>query len=92
MAGAVGVVVKIFLSAMKPNKIHDARISKLEEKVEQHDRLLGRDKDHFEELEKSNQITQRALLALLSHAIDGNNVQELKNAKDDLQNFLIGGK
>lgn len=40
-------------------------------------------------IEEGNRITQRALLALLKHSIDGNEVEELKNASDELTRYLI---
>jgi hypothetical protein len=33
---------------------------------------------------------QQSMLALLSHALNGNDVDSLKKAKEDLQNYLIG--
>ena len=39
--------------------------------------------------EEGNKYTQKALLALLAHAIDGNNVEQLRKAEDDLKNYLI---
>ena len=54
-----------------------------------HDELLANDKRHFEILEEGNRVNQRCMLALLSHDIDGNEVEGLKTAKDELQKFLI---
>ena len=41
------------------------------------------------ELEKGTRITQKAILALLKHSIDGNNIEALKKAEGDLSEFLI---
>ena len=43
----------------------------------------------MQRLEEGNKITQRALLALLAHGIDGNDVDAMKKAKTDLTNYLI---
>jgi hypothetical protein len=34
-------------------------------------------------------VTQQALLALMSHAINGNDIDKLSRAKDDLESYLI---
>ena len=31
----------------------------------------------------------KSILALMSHAIDGNHQEELKMARDDMQNYLL---
>ena len=56
---------------------------------QEHDKLLVDEETRLELLNTSSATTQRALLALLSHAIDGNNVDELKAARKELQDFLI---
>lgn len=90
VAGATTIIVRAFQKAKEPEKQQDERISALEEKVEKHDKLFNNDNKRLIELEKGNRVTQQALLALLSHAINGNNDAELKEAKVKLENYLIG--
>ena len=52
--------------------------------------LSVNDKKRLEEMEQGNKVTQRAILALLSHGIDGNDIEAMKAAKKELQDFLIG--
>ena len=40
-------------------------------------------------IEKSNKITQTALLALLKHSLNGNDVDSLKDAEKSLEEYLI---
>jgi site-specific DNA-cytosine methylase len=54
-----------------------------------YDEYFARDLHRFEELESGNKLVQEAILALLSHAIDGNEVDGLKDAKKSLQKYLI---
>lgn len=74
--------------ARTPEKSQDARIERLESKVDELFDLHNKDKDKIKELEKGNVVTQEALLALLSHAIDGNNTEGLTKARDGLQKYL----
>lgn len=40
-------------------------------------------------MEDANSATIRALLALLNHGIDGNNIKQMQDAKELLQDYLI---
>ena len=41
------------------------------------------------ELEKGTRITQKAILALLKHSIDGNNTNGLKESEKELSEYLL---
>ena len=66
---AISAAIKVVCGAIeqfrKPNKTQDARIAELERKA-------VNDYNRLNQLEEGNIITQRALLALLAHGIDGN--------------------
>ena len=66
-----------------------SRLDALEKKHEQYDDYFRRDLRRIEIVEEGNRVTQKALLALMSHAIDGNDIERLKKAKDDLNEYLI---
>lgn len=73
----------------KPNDKQNERLDELERwrGTVEHDLEEGR--KHFKENDDSNRVTQEALLALLSHAIDGNDLDKLKTARDNLHEYLI---
>lgn len=83
---AISAAVKVVCGAIerlrKPNKTQDSRITELERKA-------VNDYNRLNQLEEGNIITQRALLALLAHGIDGNDIEAMKLAKEDLTNYLI---
>ena len=72
-----------------PQQNHEERILLIERKLVEYDTFFSNDKARLDSIEEGNKATQKALLALLSNAIDGDNVEELKEAKDDLQRYLI---
>ena len=45
--------------------------------------------ERLNELEDSNRVIMRALMALLSHEISGNSDEKLKASLDEIQKFLI---
>lgn len=89
LSGAVHVIINGFTTLSAPNKIQNTRLDNIELRLEKHDELFRKDLQRFEGLEEGNRVTQRAILALLEHGIDGNDVAALERAKDDLQEYLI---
>ena len=88
-SNAVEKIVKAVRAAKAPNDRQNARIETLEEWKEHVDRKLNNDNERLEIIENGNRATARALLALLDHGIDGNNIKQMQDAKEGLQNHLI---
>lgn len=89
IAGAVGWMVKVVRAAKKPSQRVNDRLAALEEGHKQHTEYLEQDKRRLDVMEQGNRVTQRALLALLKHGIDGNDIDAMKKAEVELQEFLI---
>jgi len=89
IAAAIGWIIKGINAAKVPAKKVDERLSGVEKAIEQHKDFLDSDKRRLEALEEGNRVTQRAILALLAHGIDGNDIEAMKSAKEELQNHLI---
>ena len=100
VSGAISVIINLANKAKEPNKMQDQRISALEEKVsditdrlEKGDHHFDSDQERMDALERSMKETNRVIIeslqALTAHAIDGNNSQELKEAKKRLDDYLI---
>lgn len=89
LANAAEKIASAVRHAKAPNVRQDDRIKKLEDDVEEIKEKLTADHDRFEAVDKGNRVTQRALLALLDHGIDGNNIEQMQHAKEELQNHLI---
>ena len=100
VSGAIAVIVNFVHKAKEPNKIQNERIDKLEEAVETINDRLDRGDRHFisddermssleHEVKKTNKVIIESLQALTSHAIDGNNIEQLKQSEKTLNNYLI---
>ena len=89
VAAAVTVIIKAVQKAKQPEKTQNERIEKLEKKMEKYDQQFDNDNKRLKALEEGNRITQEALLALLGHAKDGNNTQQIIEAENDLKQYLI---
>lgn len=89
LANAAEKISKAWRAAKAPNVRQDERLAALEEWREEVEGKLTHDHERFENLDSGNRVTQRALLALLDHGIDGNNIEQMQHAKEELQNHLI---
>ena len=96
IGAVVALVVKLIDKIKAPEKAQDKRIELLELKLEAHDKILEKykgfftnDDNRFKSIEKSNKIIQGALLALLKHALNGNDIDSLKDAEKTLEGYLI---
>ena len=89
LANAAEKIAGIVKAAKAPNKTQDDRLDALEDWRRIVDRKLDHDNTRLENIEAGDRAIQRALLALLDHGIDGNNVEQMQHAKEELQNHLI---
>jgi hypothetical protein len=85
-ADKIGKAVQV---AKAPNARQDERITDLEDWRKGVDAKLAADKKRLDIIDAGNRATQRAILALLDHGIDGNNIEQMQHAKEELQNHLI---
>lgn len=72
-----------------PNADQNARIEALEKATTELQREAARIQLRLDESEDEKPILFKTLLALLGHGIDGNNVEEMRSAKQEIQNYLI---
>jgi len=89
ISSATAIIIKLVQKAKQPERNQDKRIEELERLVKRHEQLFNNDNTRLNELEEGNRVTQQALLALLSHSINGNDTDKLTKARDDLQQYLI---
>ena len=92
----VQIVAKILEVIRMPEKVQNDKLKSLESRIESLEAMSTKmltffknDNERIVNISKGNEVTQKALLALLSHAIDGNNENQLKEARDKLQDYLI---
>ena len=89
LAGAYNTIMSAVKNYREEKKRKDAPVNTLEETVKKHDEQLKDDHERLDDLEDSNRIIMRALMALLSHEINGNSDDKLKASYDEIQQFLI---
>lgn len=89
IGGAIKVVKGWLTDANKPKKEIKTEIESIEGTLENHSKFFENDKKAIYELKRGQHIMYKSQLALISHAIDGNNTKELKEVKSELINELL---
>ena len=88
LANAAEKITKTVQAAKAPNARQDERLSALEVWREEVDRKLSSDKKELGEIHDGLRASHLAQLALLDHALNGNNVTQMQDAKAALQKYL----
>lgn len=77
-------------------KLREAPVETLTARVDAHDKMLANDKRRMEEMNerlntmrKESSMTLRGVRALLSHEINGNSNDKLKESYDQIDDYLL---
>ena len=96
ISAAIGVIAKALDKARAPEKEQNKRLDEHEKRLNAHDEIIEKFKEYFDnddrrfkEIEKSNKVTQSAILALLKYSLNGNDTDSLKKAEESLESYLI---
>lgn len=96
ISAAIGVIAKAIDKAKQPENEQNKRLDEHEKRLNMHDDYIEKFKEFFDNddkrfkaIEKSNKITQSALLALLKYSLNGNDTESLKKAEESLEEYLI---
>lgn len=93
---AIGVLINLVSKLKEPERKQDERIKACEDRLDRFDGIIEKFQGYFDNddkrlkaIDEGNKITQTALLALLKHALNGNDTQALKIAEKNLEEYLI---
>ena len=100
LSSAGAVIANIIHKAKAPNKKQDERLAALEEDVKKIEERLELGNQRFENdanklvalehsMKTTNKIIIESLQALTAHAIDGNNIEQLRQSEKSLNDYLI---
>lgn len=71
-----------------PNEEQNRRIAALEVRCDKYDRYFDSDKQRISDLEQMLSVLIKAEFAMLSHAINGNDIDKLKEVQEDMMEYL----
>ena len=82
LISAIWGVYKIVVELKKPS-------IELKQEVDDHERKLNNDHVRLNEIEESNKMLLQCMLVIINHEITGNGIENMKKARDELQEYLI---
>ena len=89
MIGIYNTIMGAIKTAREEKKRKEQPVITLEDKVDDHTKKLAKDHERLNALEDSNRIIMRALMAIMSHEINGNDIGKLQSSFEEIQKFLI---
>ena len=89
ITNAMENVVKAVKAAKAPEAKQNEEISDLKERVKKVEDKLESDKKQIAVIREGNHVLTKGMFALLEHGINGNNIDQMKDAKHDVEEYLI---
>ena len=89
IGGAGAVIVGLYKWAKKPDDNRDELLKKHEELLDSDNKRLKELEREQAEMKEAQSVLMKSILALMSHAIDGNHQEELEKARNDMQEYLL---
>ena len=89
LVGVYNTIMSAIKTAREEKRLKEQPVNTLEHTVEDHTKKLQNDNERITQLEESNRIIMRALMAVMSHEVNGNSTEKLQKSMDEIQQFLI---
>ena len=89
IGGGITWIYRGVKTLLKPLETLQTTINSLEKKNLHYDQCLGKDQNKINQLESDCNILFRHVLLCIEHGIDGNHIEQLKSAKDEMHDYII---
>lgn len=89
ISNAAEKIVKAVKAAKAPETAQNQKLSELENRIKKVEDKLENDKRQIADIRDGSHVLTKGMLALLEHGINGNNVEQMKEARHDVNEYLI---
>ena len=89
VGGAVEKIVKMFKAAKAPEKQQTAEIEDIKTRLTELENNVKKDEKQLKDAKECNHVLTKGMLALLEHGINGNNIDQMRDAKNGVEAYLI---
>ena len=72
-----------------PEKAQNNEIENIKDRLDKLESKLRKDEGQIEASKECNRVLTKGMLALLEHGINGNNIDQMRDAKNDVEAYLI---
>ncbi len=92
LVGAYAAIMSAVKTHREERTKRSAPMVELKARLDAHDKLLARDKERLDSLQDQSIITLRGVRAILSHEVNGNSVDKMKQSMAEIDDYLIRRK
>lgn len=89
VGGAVEKISKAVRVAKAPEQAQNSEIIEIKKRLDKLESKLKTDESQIEASKECNRVLTKGMLALLEHGINGNNIDQMRDAKNDVEAYLI---
>lgn len=89
IAAVVGIFSKVVSKSHQAVIEQEQRVGKIEKRITKMEKYLKNDYDAIQLNKDVDRILMKSQLALLSHLINGDSIDKMNEAKNELEEFLI---
>lgn len=89
LSNAVEKIAQAVKVAKAPETAQNKKISELEARLDKVEKEILLDEKHLKDVRECNHVITKGVLALLDHGINGNNIDQMKDARHDVETYLI---
>lgn len=89
LSNAAEKIVKAIKAAKAPENAQNKKILDIESRVDKIEREMLKDEKQLKDARECNHVITKGVLALLDHGINGNNIDQMKEARQDVNQYLI---
>jgi hypothetical protein len=89
LSNAAEKIVVAVKAAKAPETAQNKKLSELDERLKKVETNLEKDKKQIDDAKNCNHVLTKGMLALLDHGINGNNIDQMKDARYDVETYLI---
>lgn len=89
IGGAVEKIAKAVRVAKAPEQKQNAEIDEIKVRLDKIESKLEKDKKQIDDAKACNHVLTKGMLALLEHGINGNNIDQMRDARNGVEAYLI---
>ena len=89
VGGAVEKIAKAVRVAKEPERQQNKEIEELKARIDKLESNLLKDEKQLKDAKECNHVLTKGMLALLEHGINGNNIDQMREARNGVEAYLI---
>lgn len=89
LSNAAEKIFKIIKAAKAPEQQQNKEIEEIKERLSKLETSLSKDEKQIKDSKECNHVLTKGMLALLEHGINGNNIDQMRDAKNGVEAYLI---